>query len=195
MSASIGYSLHARKLDDFNELAAYATELTRKASLEQLGYDITNPDENPEKEFQSFCIGDSGNSICWDDFTGCVKHLDIKAIIDQIVHHFPEMEFIYRVGGDGPLAYEAYINGDICERLLNKALYVGIENPEALRNVLKRDAGCKTVRSIPDFPIYAVPCFQIQRSRIGHSSEGGVGYSRYGTVLRHMGRRCRWRSI
>lgn len=164
MSASIGYSLHARKLDDFNELAAYATELTRKASLEQLGYDITNPDENPEKEFQSFCIGDSGNSICWDDFTGCVKHLDIKAIIDQIVHHFPKMEFIYRVWGDGPLAYEAYIKGDICERLLNRALYVGIENPEALRNVLKEMPDVKQSGPFLIFPFMQYPVSKFEEA-------------------------------
>lgn len=135
MSASIGYVLQARKPENFKELAAYATEITKKASLEGLGYDITNPDENPEKDFQSFSIHDE--TICWDDFTGCVNHLDIKAIIDQIVHHFPETEFVYRIYREGPLAYEAYIKGDIQEELLNKVLNVGIENPEALRNVLK----------------------------------------------------------
>lgn len=134
MSAHIGYELHARKPADFKELVVYATKLTRKASLEQLGYDITPPDKNPEREFQSFCIHD--DTICWDDFTGCIKHLDIKAIIDQIVHRFPETVFIYRVYGEGPLAYEAYIKGDIQEELLNKALNVGIENPEVLHQVL-----------------------------------------------------------
>lgn len=162
MSASIGYSLHARKLDDFNELAAYATEFTKKASLEGLGYDITNPDENPEKEFQSFCIHDE--TICWDDFTGCVNHLDIKAIIDQIVHHFPKMEFIYRVWGDGPLVYEAYIKGDICERLLNKALYVGIENPEALRNVLKEMPDAKQSGPFLIFPFMQYPVSKFEEA-------------------------------
>ena len=162
MSASIGYSLHARKLDDFNELAAYATEITKKASLDGLGYDITKPDENPEGEFQSFSIHDE--TICWDDFTGCVKHLDIKAIIDQIVHRFPEMEFIYRVWGDGPLVYEAYIKGDICERLLNKALYVGIENPEALRNVLKEMPDAKQSGPFLIFPFTEYPVSKFEEA-------------------------------
>ena len=141
MSASIGYELHVRNPEDFEEMAAYATELTRKASLERLGYDITNPDENPEKEFQSFCVGNSGNAICWEDFTGGTKHLDTMTIIDQKVHHFPKMEFIYRAFGEGPLAYEAYIKGDIRERLLNKVLHVGIEDPKAL---------CKVLKEMPD---------------------------------------------
>ena len=162
MSASIGYSLHARKLDDFNELAAYATEITKKASLDGLGYDITKPDENPEGEFQSFSIHDE--TICWDDFTGCVKHLDIKAIIDQIVHRFPEMEFIYRVWGDGPLVYEAYIKGDICERLLNQALYVGIENPEALRNVLKEMPDARQSGPFLIFPFMQCPVSKFEEA-------------------------------
>ena len=162
MSASIGYELHARNPKDFKEMAAYATELTRKVSLERLGYDITNPDENPEKEFQSFSIHDK--TICWDDFTGCVKHLDIKAIIDQIVHHFPEMEFIYRVWGDGPLVYEAYIKGDICERLLNKTLYVGIENPEALRNVLKEMPDAKQSGPFLIFPFMQYPVSKFEEA-------------------------------
>ena len=162
MSASIGYFLHARKIDDFNELAAYATEITKKASLEGLGYDITKPDENPEKDFQSFSIHDE--TICWDDFTGCVKHMDIKAIIDQIVHHFPETEFIYRVYGEGPLAYEAYIKGDICEGLLNKALYVGIENPEALRNVLKEMPDAKQSGPFLIFPFMQYPVSKFEEA-------------------------------
>ena len=164
MSASIGTELHVRNPEDFEEMAAYATELTRKASLEQLGYDITNPDENPEKEFQSFCIGNSGNSICWDDFTGCVKHLDINAIIDQIVHHFPEMEFIYRCFWEGPLVYEAYIKGDIRERLLNKALYVGIENPEAFRKVLTEMPDARQSGPFLIFPFMQYPVSKFEEA-------------------------------
>ena len=160
MSATIGYELHARNPEDFEKMAAYATELTRKASLERLGYDITNPDENPEKEFQSFYVGDSGNAICWEDFTGGTKHLDIKIIIDQIVHHFPKMEFTYRAFGEGPLAYEAYIKGDIRERLLNKVLHVGIEDPKAL---------CKVLKEMPDVrqsgPFLIFPFMQYPVSR------------------------------
>lgn len=162
MSASIGYILQARKPENFKELAAYATEITKKASLEGLGYDITNPDENPEKDFQSFSIHDE--TICWDDFTGCVNHLDIKAIIDQIVHHFPETEFIYRVYREGPLAYEAYIKGDICEGLLNKALYVGIENPEALRNVLKEMPDAKQSGPFLIFPFTEYPVSKFEKA-------------------------------
>ena len=162
MSASIGYFLHARKIDDFNELAAYATEITKKASLEGLGYDITKPDENPEKDFQSFSIHDE--TICWDDFTGCVKHMDIKAIIDQIVHHFPETEFIYRVYREGPLAYEAYIKGDIQEELLNKVLNVGIENPEALRNVLKEMPDAKQSGPFLIFPFTEYPVSKFEEA-------------------------------
>lgn len=135
MSASIGYELHARNPKDFKEMAAYATELTRKVSLERLGYDITNPDENPEKEFQSFCIGDSGNAICWEDFTGGTKHLDIRAIIDQIVHHFPEVEFIYRAFGDGPVAYECVIKNGEETKIEPYGLCLYIENEDDFRHL------------------------------------------------------------
>ena len=164
MSASIGYELHARNPEDFKEMAVYATELTRKASLEQLRYDITNPDENPEKGFQDFCVGNSGNSICWDDFTGCIKHLDIKVIIDQIAHRFPETEFIYRVYGEGPLAYEAYIKGDIHEKLLNKALNVGIENSEALHQVLNEMPDAKQSGSFLIFPFMQYPVSKFEEA-------------------------------
>ena len=162
MSASIGYILQAKKPENFKELAAYATEITKKASLERLGYDITNPDENPEKDFQSFSIHDA--TICWDDFTGCVDHLDIKAIIDQIVHYFPETEFIYRVYREGPLAYEAYIKGDIQEELLNKVLNVGIENPEALRNVLKEMPDVKQSGPFLIFPFMQYPVSKFEEA-------------------------------
>lgn len=162
MSASIGYFLQIRKSEDFKELAAYATEITKTISSEGLGYDITNPDENPEKDFQSFSIHD--DMICWHDFTGCIKHLDIKAIIDQIVHHFLETEFIYRIYWDGPLAYEAYIKGDIQEELLNKVLNVGIENPEALRNVLKEMPDARQSGPFLIFPFMQCPVSKFEEA-------------------------------
>lgn len=162
MSASIGYFLQARKPENFKELAAYATEITKTISSEGLGYDITNPDENPEKDFQNFSILD--DLICWHDFSGCIKHLDIETIIDQIVHHFPETEFIYRVYWEGPLAYEAYIKGDIQEELLNKALNVGIDNPEALHNVLKEMPDAKQSGPFLVFPFTEYPVSKFEKA-------------------------------
>ena len=40
MSATIGYGLRTKKAEDFEQMAAYATKLTREWSLKELGYDM-----------------------------------------------------------------------------------------------------------------------------------------------------------
>ena len=119
---------------DMSEVKAFAEEITRKASLDLLGYDITDPVGNPAKEYQRFSIGN--DALCWSDYTGCDKHLDVPGIIKQIAHHFPETEFIYSVYWEGPMVSEEYIKGNVREKLVRKVLDVGIDNPEARRKVM-----------------------------------------------------------
>lgn len=135
MSFSIGFSLlPLKKGIDFSEVKAFATEITRKVSMEQLGYDITDP-ANPEKDYQSFLI--INDAISWKDFSGCVKHPDITAIVDRIVNRFPDVEFIYRCFQEGVMVEEEYIKGDIREKLESWFLDIGIDNPEALQKIRK----------------------------------------------------------
>ena len=62
MSASIGVELLPfKKGTDMSAVKTYALEISRQASLEQLGYDITDP-ANPEKDFQGFGIFD--DALC-----------------------------------------------------------------------------------------------------------------------------------
>ncbi len=147
MSCSIGVNLLPFNGGvDFSEVKTYAMEITRKASLEQLGYDITDPD-NPEKDYQGFHIID--DALCWNDFSGCVKHPDITAIVDQIVNRFPDVEFVYRWFQEGSMAEEQYIKGDVREELVSWFLDIGIDNPEALRKVRKKMPDVNALRADP----------------------------------------------
>ena len=135
MSASIGVELlPIKEGTDMSEVYSFAEEITRKASLAELGYDITDPD-NPEKDYQGFGIFD--DAICWQDFSGCDKHLNVDALVDQIVHRFPDKEFVYRLFEEGPMVKEVYFKGEVREVLESWFLDIGIDDPEALQKVQK----------------------------------------------------------
>lgn len=162
MSCSIGVNLLPFNGGvDFSEVKTYAMEITRKASLEQLGYDITDPD-NPEKDYQGFHIID--DALCWNDFSGCVKHPDITAIVDQIVNRFPDVEFVYRWFQEGSMAEEQYIKGDVREELVSWFLDIGIDNPEALRKVRKKMPDVKQSGPFLLFPFAHHPVSKIRQS-------------------------------
>lgn len=118
MSATIGYGLRTRKAEDFKEMAAYATELTRKWSLKELGYDLTIQDEEREKKqgfyFQGYYVEE--NQVRWNDFSGSDKNIPIDDILAQIATHFPEMELLFWRSWEGPVTYECSIkNGEVTE--------------------------------------------------------------------------------
>ena len=163
MSASIGVNLLPFKEGtDMSEVKTFALEITRKASLAELGYDITDPANNPEEEFQSFGIYDE--ALCWSDFTGCRKHLDVVALVGQIVYRFPEMEFVYREFWDGPMVKEEYIKGDIREELESWFLDIGIDNSEALQKVQKEMPDVKQSGPFLLFPFAHYPVSKIRQS-------------------------------
>lgn len=109
------------------EVVAMATELTKKMSLDKLGFDLTDPAN--KDIYQSFNIIDS--CLCWTAFSKVPKWIDESEIIDVIVHSFPDSEFIYEFYDDGPLVYKEYIKGDYREQLVQRTLDIGVDNPEA----------------------------------------------------------------
>ena len=118
MSATIGYGLRTRKAEDFEQMAAYATELTREWSLKELGYDMTIRDEEREKKqgfyFQGYYVEE--NEVMWHDFSGSDKNIPIEVMIEQVSTHFPEMELLFWRSWEGPVDYECSIkNGEVTE--------------------------------------------------------------------------------
>ena len=118
MSATIGYGLRTRKAEDFKQMAAYATKLTREWSLKELGYDLTIRDEEREKMqgfyFQGYYVEE--DQVRWNDFSGSDKNLPIDDILAQIATHFPEMELLFWRSWEGPITYECSIkNGEVTE--------------------------------------------------------------------------------
>lgn len=60
------------------EVVAFATEVTQKASMEELGVDIT--DHANRDSLRSFRIYKK-RTLCWDDYTSYTKHLNVDGII------------------------------------------------------------------------------------------------------------------
>ena len=135
MSATIGYGLRTRKAADFEEMAAYATELTREWSLKELGYDLTVHDEEREKKqgfyFQGYHVEE--NQVTWHDFSGSDKNVPIDDIIEQVSTHFPEMELLFWRSWEGPVDYECSIKyGEVTE-IKPHGLCLYIENEDDFR--------------------------------------------------------------
>ena len=118
MSTTIGYGLRTRKAEDFEQMAAYATELTREWSLKELGYDMTIRDEEREKKqgfyYQGYRVEE--NEVMWHDFSGSDNNIPIEDIIEQVSTHFPETELLFWRSWEGPVDYECIIkNGEVTE--------------------------------------------------------------------------------
>ena len=125
MSTTIGYGLRTRKAEDFEQMAAYATKLTREWSLKELSYDMTIRDEEREKKlgfyFQGYRVGD--NEVMWNDFSGSDKNIPIEDIIEQVSTHFPETELLFWRSWEGPVDYECIIkNGEVTKIELEDGL-------------------------------------------------------------------------
>ena len=85
--------------EDFELVRDYVAEQTRKASMEQIGVDLTKQDTG---EFQQgFTIEKrivrQEYRLCfvWWDFSECEKHVDYRVLQNDIVKHFrPDIQFI-----------------------------------------------------------------------------------------------------
>lgn len=159
MSWLIGECLEVLDPEAAPKVLAFAREVTRRLSVEQLGFDLVelsgilssgvpvSPNLFPEdmargledmgidlskpEDIDSFIsVNISGFSIWWSQFSGNLKGLDTMGIMREIVNQFPETPFII---GDG--YYREYVKAGFREQLVKHTLDVGVDNPEALANL------------------------------------------------------------
>ena len=85
--------------EDFEQVRDYVVEQTRKASMEQIGVDLTKQDTDDFQ--QGFTIEkrrvgqDVRLCFVWWDFSECEKHADYRVLQNDIVKHFwPDIQFI-----------------------------------------------------------------------------------------------------
>ena len=104
------------------QVLEFSREVTRKRSLEQLGFDLVESADIDD----SFSFNISGSSIWWSQFSGNPKDLYTAGIMKEIVNRFPETPFVIGDGYD-----REYVKGDFRERLVKHTLDVGVDNPEA----------------------------------------------------------------
>ena len=132
MSNILGYGLRTRKAEDFEQMAAYATKLTREWSQKELGYDMTLRDEEREKErgfyYQGFDV--EGHQVMWNDFSGSRKNIPVGDIIEEVSKHFPEMELLFWRSWEGPIDYECIIKNGVETEIKPYSLCVYIEDEE-----------------------------------------------------------------
>ena len=92
---SFSDSLRTRKAEDFEKMAAYATELTREWSLKELGYDLTSEAAkslNLPEEYKVMADRVSWSDNPMSDYPLAQwKSIPTGDIIEQISKHFPEM--------------------------------------------------------------------------------------------------------
>lgn len=143
MSYTLGFELSCWGAD-FPRVRDFATVVTREQSLIDLGYDLTDPEQGDENEKRlgvatDYFVGEEHHVLCWSEFSGASKPLDIDVIIDRIVQAFPNVEFIYSYFHDGPLSYEEYRKGSEREEVVSFALDVAVKD-EAAFQVLAREA-------------------------------------------------------
>ena len=115
-------------------VVAFATDLTKKVSMEELGFDFTDPANH--NDCLSFCVADS-NCIYWNQYTSYDKLLNPNYFIDEIARHFPDTEFIQEDFWEGPLVFKQYIKGDFREELVRQTLYVSVDSQDAFVKLTK----------------------------------------------------------
>ena len=173
------------------KVIAFATELTRKRSLEELGFDLVDLSallsSNASISWNQFSdslkhalkemglglpepadiddflrFSTSDSSICWYQFTGNLKGLGTMGIIDEIAAQFLDTDFLY---GDG-YGYWECIKGNYREQFKYYTLDVGVDNPEAftkLSAVLKEEQHP---------PFFLFPLGGMPVSKVGSAIEG-----------------------
>lgn len=144
------------------EIKILAVELTRKKSLEVLGFDLADPAN--QDQYRSFYTEDS--SIIWNDHTGYSEHLNTDYVIDEIVHRFPDSDFIYSYYWDGPLVNREYIKGDYREELVQRTIDIGVDSPEAFARL-----AC-SLKEEQHYPFFIFPLGELLISKVGQAVEG-----------------------
>lgn len=156
MSYRICTRLEILNRDQACEIKILAAELTRKQSLEDLGFDLTSPEN--EDGYTSFKAIDS--MLCWCQHTSSPSWLKVDNIINCLVHRFPNAEFISRDYWDGPLVQTEYIKGDYREELVRRIIDIGVEDSKAfakLASVFKEEQRYPFfIFPLPELPISKV---------------------------------------
>ena len=87
--------------EDFEQVRDYVVEQTRKASMEQIGVDLTKQDTDDFQQgftIEERLVGlDRRSRLCfvWWDFSECEKHVDYRVLENDIVKHFwPDIQFL-----------------------------------------------------------------------------------------------------
>ena len=87
--------------EDFELVRDYVVEQTRKASMEQIGVDLTKQDTDDFQQgfiIEERLVGpDRRSRLCfvWWDFSECEKHVDYRVLENDIVKHFwPDIQFL-----------------------------------------------------------------------------------------------------
>lgn len=133
-------SLRTRGEEDFEKMAAYATELTREWSLKELGCDLTSEAAKSLNLPETFTV--TADKVSWSDNPMSDypltkwKRIPTGDIIEQVSKHFPEMELLLSGYVEGQTVNEYRIkNGERIE-IESYSLGVYLENNEDFRRMV-----------------------------------------------------------
>ena len=132
-------SLCTRKAEDFEKMAAYATELTREWSLKELGCDLTSEEAKSLNLPERFMV--MADKVDWSDNPMSNypltkwKPIPTGDIIEQISKHFPEMELVLSGFSEGQTVYECRIKNGERTEIKSYSLGVYMENDEDFRRL------------------------------------------------------------
>ena len=123
-------SLRTRKAEDFEKMAAYATELTREWSLKELGSDLTSETAKSLSLPERFTV--MADKVSWSDNPTSDKPITNSIptgdIIEQISKHFPEMELLLSSYSEGQTVYECRIKNGKRTEIESYSLGIYVEN-------------------------------------------------------------------
>ena len=130
-------SLRTRKAEDFEKMAAYATELTREWSLKELGCDLTS--ETAKSLNLPECFTVMADKVSWTDNPASdrpiTKSIPTGDIITKISEHFPEMELVLCGYEEGQTVFECCIKNGKRIEIESYSLGIYVENNEDFRRL------------------------------------------------------------
>lgn len=130
-------SLRTRKAEDFEKMAAYATELTREWSLKELGCDLTSETAKSMNLPERFTV--MADKVSWTDNPASdrpiTKSIPTGDIIEQISKHFPEMELVLCGYEEGQTVFECRIKNGKRIEIESYSLGIYVENNEDFRRL------------------------------------------------------------
>lgn len=131
-------SLKTIKAEDFEKMAAYATELTREWSQKELGCDLTSEAAKSLNLPETFTV--TADKVRWSDNptsdSPITKRIPTGDIIEQISKHFPEMELLLSGYSEGQTVYECRIKNGERTEIESYSLGVYLENNEDFRRLV-----------------------------------------------------------